>query len=46
MSLDAILAHVEDRTIVGGHSLRFDRKYWKIGCSVPRREWSGDATAR
>ena len=28
--LDAILAHVEDRTIVGGHSLRFDSKYWKI----------------
>jgi hypothetical protein len=29
--LDAILSHVEDRTIVGGHSLRFDNKYWKIG---------------
>jgi hypothetical protein len=28
--LDAILSHVEDRTIVGGHSLRFDSKYWKI----------------
>lgn len=28
--LDAILSHVEDRTIVGGHSLRFDRQYWKI----------------
>ena len=28
--LDAILSHVEDRTIVGGHSLRFDDKYWKI----------------
>jgi len=28
--LEAILSHVEDRTIVGGHSLRFDNKYWKI----------------
>lgn len=28
--LNAILAHVEDRTIVGGHSLGFDNKYWKI----------------
>lgn len=56
-NLDAILSHVEDRTIVGGYCLRFDNKYWKIdrdqivpgmlGSKV-RVEWrrNGEVTVR